>query len=132
MLKNIIIQYLFGISLALLTTPIVKVTLSLLPDIGWHFLTVIYLIIFFLQISFYFLTTNFNFGWTALSFTLNFLLWVLELVVLEKNFQGSFIYNDNIYIFIISGIFWVTNKLIIDKLFELNKSIHRKKSIINI
>lgn len=135
MLKKIIIQYLLGLGLALLTIPIVEGTLAVLPDIGWHFLTVIYITIFILQIAFYYLTTNFNFGWTVLSFVLNFVLWTFEQVIIEKNLHDSFIYKgDNYKIgpLILGGLLWVTNKILIDKLFGLNKSNTKRTSKINV
>ena len=45
MLKKTTIHYFLGLGLALLTIPIVKGTLAVLPDIGWYFITVIYLIL---------------------------------------------------------------------------------------
>lgn len=135
MLKRTIIQYLLGLGLALLTIPIVEGTLAVLPDIGWHFLSVIYVTIFILQITFYYLTTNFKLGWTVLSFITNFILWTFEQVIIEKNFQDTFIYKgDNFKIgaLILGGFLWVTNKILIDKFFYLNKSIHKKTWKINV
>jgi hypothetical protein len=135
MLKKTTIQYLLGLGLALLTIPIVEGTLAVLPDIGWHFLTVIYGTIFILQITFYYLTTNFKFGWTVLSFVLNFVLWTIEQVVIEKNFHDSFIYQGEkwkIGAYVLGGLLWVTNKILIDQLFDLNKSIQRQTSKINV
>jgi len=135
MLKKTTIQYLLGFGLALLTIPIVEGTLAVLPDIGWHFLTVIYVTIFVLQITFYYLTTNFKFGWTVLSFVLNFILWTFEQVIIEKNFHDSFIYqgeNWKIGAYVLGGLLWVTNKILIDQLLNLNKSINRQTSKINV
>ena len=134
MLKKTTIQYLLGLGLALLTIPIVEGTLAVLSDIGWHFLTVIYVTIFILQITFYYLTTNFKLGWTVLSFITNFILWTFEQVIIEKNFHDTFIYkSDNFKIgaLILGGFLWVTNKILIDKFFYLNKSIHKQTSKIN-
>lgn len=135
MLKKMTIQYLLGLGLALLTIPIVEGSLAILPDIGWHFITVIYATIFVLQITFYYLTTNYKFGWTALSFILNFILWTLEQVVIEKNFHDSFIYqgeNWKIGAYVLGGLLWVTNKILIDQLLNLNKSINRQTSKLNV
>ncbi len=135
MLKKTTIQYILGLGLALLTIPIVEGTLALLPDIGWHFMTVIYVTIFILQITFYYLTTNYKFGWTALSFIANFILWTLEQVVIEKTFHDTFIYqgeNWKIGAYILGGLLWVTNKILIDQLLNLNKSINRQTSKINV
>lgn len=122
--KKTTLQYLIGNGISLLTIPFVEGTLAFLTDIGWHFLTVIYLTIFILQITFYYLTTNFKFGLTVLSFVLNFILWTIEQVVIEKNFHDSFIYqseNWKIATYVLSGFLWVTNKILIDQLFDRNK-----------
>lgn len=135
MLKKTIIQYLIGLGLALLTIPIVEGTLAILPDIGWHFMTVIYVTIFVLQITFYYLTTNYKFGWTALSFFVNFILWTLEQLAIEKTFHDSFIYqgeNWKIGAYVLGGLLWVTNKILIDQLLNLNKSINRQPSKLNV
>jgi len=87
MLKKTTIQYLLGLGMALMMTPIVEGTLAFLPDIGWHYMAVICVIIFVLQITFYYLTTNFKFGWSILSFVLNFILWTFEQVIVEKYFS---------------------------------------------
>jgi hypothetical protein len=131
MLKKTTIQYLIGIGLALLTIPVIEGTLFVLPDIGWGFLSVIYITIFFFQITFYYLTTNYKFGWTALSFIVNFILWTFEQVAIEKTFHDSFIYqgeNWKIDAYVLGGILWVTNKILIDQLLNFNKSINRKIS----
>ena len=135
MIKKTTIQYLLGLGLALLTIPIVEGVLAVLPDIGWHFLTVIYITIFILQITFYYLTTNFKFGWTALSFILNFILWTFEQVIIEKTFHDSIIYsgeNWKVGGYILGGLLWVTNKILIDHLFNLNESIIRHDNRINV
>lgn len=134
MLKKTTIQYLLGLGLALLTIPIVEGTLDVLGDIGWHFLTVIYVTIVLLQITFYYLTTNFKLGWTTLSFTMNFILWTFEQVIIEKTFHDSIIYqgeDQKVGVLILGGLLWVTNKILIDRLFEFNKSIQKRTSIIN-
>ena len=134
MQEKITIQYLIGAGLALLIIPIVEGALAVLPNIGWHFLTVMYITVFTLQITFYYLTTNFKFGWTVLSFILNFILWTFEQVIIEKTFHDSIIYNGENWelgVYILGGLLWVTNKILIDKLFDLNKSIHKQSSRIN-
>ena len=135
MLKKTTIHYFLGLGLALLTIPIVKGTLAVLSDLGWYFLTVIYLTIFVLQITFYYLTTNYKFGWTALSFIVNFILWTFEQVVIEKTFQDSFIYqgeNWKIGAYVLGALLWVTNKILIDQLLNLNKSINVQTNKINV
>lgn len=135
MLNKTIIQYLLGLGLALFTILIVEGTLLMITDIGWAVLTVIYITIFFMQITFYYLTTNFKFGWTVLSFIFNFLIWTFEQVIIEKTFSDSFIYegeNWNVGAIILGGLLWVTNKILIDKLFDVNKSIQRHTSKLNL
>ena len=135
MLKKTTIQFLIGIGLTLLTILIAEGTLALLSDIGWHALTIIYATIFVMQITFYYLTTNFKFGWTALSYILNFILWIIEQVIIEKTFHDSIIYNSEkwkVGAYILGGLLWVTNKIIIDKFFDANKSIHKQGNKINV
>lgn len=122
MLKKTPIQYLIGVGFALLIIPIGEVILFLFPYIGWHFLTIIYITIIIFLITFYYLTTNFKFGWTVLSFIFNFIIWTFEQVLIEHNFHDSFIYKGNnfkIGALILGGLLWVTNKIFIDKLFTL-------------
>jgi hypothetical protein len=128
MLKKIPTQYIIGIGLSLLTIPIVDGTLTLLPDIGWHFITITYVTIFVSQIIFYFLTTKFNFLGTSISFFLNFIFWTLEQVNIEKIFNKSFIYNgeySQTCVLILGGLLWVSNKIFIEKLYELYKSMSK-------
>lgn len=129
------LQYLLGIVLSILVIPIFSVTLLLIPNIGWHLLTVIYITILIFQIIFYYLTTKHNLAWTILSFIMNFSIWTLEQVTIEKYFHDSFIYkydNLNLNVLILGGALWTTNKIIIDKLFDFNKSIFKKKSKLEI
>jgi hypothetical protein len=128
-------QYLLGIGLALLTIPIIAVTALVFPDIGWNLLYVVYIAIFIFQMVFYYLTTNFKLAWTVLSFILNFVFWTFEQVILEKNFHESFIYSGDhsqLGVFTLGGFLWVTNKIVIDKVFTFNKSIHKYKSKMNV
>ena len=81
------------------------------------------------------MATNYKFGWTALSFIVNFILWTLEQVIIEKNFHDSIIYkgeNWKIGAIVLGGLLWVTNKVLIDQLLNLNKSINRQTSKINV
>ncbi len=131
MLENTCKHYLIGLGLTLLTIAFVEAVIALFPGIGWHFLTVLYVTILVMQIIFYWLTTNYNFAWSALSFIINFILWTLELVAVEKTFPDSVIfYSDNwkIGAYMLAGLLWVTNKIIIDKIFALNKSLHKHPS----
>lgn len=129
MLENTCKHYLIGLGLTLLTIAFVEAVIALFPGIGWHFLTVLYVTILVMQIIFYWLTTNYNFAWSALSFIINFILWTLELVAVEKTFPDSVIFysgNWKIGAYMLAGLLWVTNKIIIDKFFALNKSLHKQ------
>ncbi|HTG64762.1 MAG TPA: hypothetical protein VL859_00145 [Flavobacterium sp.] len=131
MLKKTIIQYLLGIGLALLVIPIALGTFYFFPNIGWDILIVMSISIFVFQVAFYYLTTNHNFVWTVLSFIANFGLWTFEQVSIEKNFHDNFIYQNDDYkigVMILGAILWVTNKIIIDKIYTYNKSIDKRKS----
>lgn len=69
-----------------------------------------------------------------LNFISNFALWTFEQVQIEMNFRNSFIYQEENYkigVFILGGLLWVTNKIIIDKLLAINKSVTSKTSKID-
>lgn len=128
-MKTIISQYILVIGLTLTLKGITLGTERLFPDIGWHILSIAYLTLFALQVTFYYLTTNFKIGWTISSFIINFILWTIELVVLEKSFHNTWIYQDSkIASIVLGGILWATNKILLDKLFLLNKSMTIKTS----
>lgn len=88
-------------------------------SMGWHFLTLLYLLIFAAQISFYVFTSYHKLGFSFLGFALNFVLWISELVNLDKIMPPDFFYqsslNTNIVYF--SSFLWALNKLIIDQIF---------------
>ena len=132
-LKAVFAQYLLGLGFALLIVPIENVCVAVLPNIGWHFLTIVYVTIIVFQILFYHLTTCYNPRWTTFTFLANFVLWVFEQVQIEKKFHDSFIYqrDDKIYVLVLGALLWVTNKVVIDHLVAANKSIIQKTSRIN-
>lgn len=103
------------LSLALPATIWLEEQISL--DIGWHFLTATYILIFLLQLAFYALTTNFKFGRTTMSFVLNFILWTFEQVGSEMVFHDTWFYQESgILVIVYGATLWATNKLILDKL----------------
>ena len=93
-----------------------------LTSIGWHFLTIIYLLILFGQIFYYHLTTYTTIGLTIISFVTNFIFWVVELVKFDNLFHDTNP-NDNYKILpiVLGGLLWGINKLTIDKIFKLLK-----------
>ena len=108
-MKSILFQYLLGVGLALLLMPIINGIEKILPDIGYGFLDIFYLLIFLFLTIFYFLATNFN-SWTA------------EQVALENRFHNTFIYQGNsLIVLVLGGLLWVTNKIAIDQLLKLQK-----------
>jgi hypothetical protein len=128
MLKNTAIQYIIGFGFTILLIPIIEATIHFFPNISWKHASVILIftaLIF--QILFYYLTTHYNFGWTALSFIINVILWTVEQVVIEKNFHDELLHHSN-ELLILGGLLWVTNKILIDKIFELNKSTTKGQS----
>ncbi len=109
----------FGIAIvfAVMTAALTDLTTPLPIDIGWHFLTVLYVLILLGLIAFYFLMTFTNFWLTILSFILNFILWVAEQVNFEKLFHDTFFYHNNKFrygVIVLGGLLWAINKLIID------------------
>jgi hypothetical protein len=120
--KKIMLQYLLGISFAVVTIYIMEASIYIFPNIGWGFLSVLYFSILLFQFVFYFLTTNFKFCWTILNFIINFVLWIAELINTEKIFQETYFYKEGkILVLIFGGFLWVTNKLIIDLFFRMNQ-----------
>jgi len=93
-----------------------------LTSIGWHILTIIYLLILLGQIFYYNLTTYTTIGLTILSFITNFIFWVIELVKFDNLFHDTYP-NDNYKILpiVLGGLLWGLNKLIIDKILKLLK-----------
>lgn len=123
-IKSALIHFGIAIAFAVSTAALTDLTKLLPIDIGWHFLTVLYVLIVLGLITFYYLTTYTNIWLTILSFILNFILWVAEQVNLERFFHDTFFYQDNNFWFgviVLCGLLWAINKLIIDRLFILFK-----------
>jgi hypothetical protein len=123
-IKSALIHFGTAIAFAVMFAALTDLTTLLPINIGWHFLTVLYVLIMLGQIAFYYLTTYTNIWLTILSFILNFILWVAEQVNLERFFHDTFFYQDNNFryaIIILGGLLWAINKLIIDRLFILKK-----------
>ena len=123
-IKSALIHFGIAIVFAVSTAALTDLTTILPIDIGWHFLTVLYVLIVLGQIAFYYLTTYTNVWLTILSFILNFILWVAEQVNLERFFHDTFFYQDNNFrygVIVLGGLLWAINKLIIDRLFILFK-----------
>ncbi len=124
-IKTASIHFGLAIAFAISTAALTDLTTFLPIDIGWHFLTVLYILIVLGQIIFYFLTTYTNNWLTILSFILNFVLWVAEQVNLESFFQDTFFYQDKnmrYAVIILGGLLWAINKLFIDRLFIVFKA----------
>ncbi len=123
-IKSAIIHFGIAIAFAVLTGALTDLTTFLPIDIGWHFLTVFYVLIMLGLIAFYYLTTYTYIWLTILSFILNFILWVAEQVNLEKFFHDTIFYQDNNFrygVIILGGLLWAINKIFIDRLFILLK-----------
>lgn len=123
-IRATLIHFGLAIIFAVLTVALTDLTTHLPIDIGWYFLTVLYVLIALGLIVFYRLTTYTKIWLTVLSFILNFVLWVAEQVNLERFFHDTFLYQDNRFryaVIILGGLLWAFNKLIIDRLFILFK-----------
>lgn len=119
-MKRIGTHYALGIALGLLVF-LVSYLLLLIPGIGYGIPTVLYVLILFAQGAFYGLTAVHGRLWSTISFVVNFILWVTELVQLEHLLESSsahrlLYHNDSYYWlrFVLGGIFWATNKLVLD------------------
>ncbi len=125
------LQYLLSFVLAILIYFSTFFIEDIFPDIGYQILTYAYISILLGLILYYFLTTYLKIGLTILSFILNFIIWVAEQVNLEKEFHNTFFYqNDDAKIFVVllGGFLWTTNKLLIDTLYIKLKAYVRPLS----
>lgn len=121
-MKKIGTHYALGIALALLVS-LVGYVFTLIPGIGYGILTVLYVLILFAQGAFYGLTAIHGTAWSTISFVVNFVLWVTELVQLEQLLEGSSVYkvlykDQHWLIYGIGGALWATNKLVLDLTIE--------------
>ena len=134
-MKTISTQYIIGLTLGILLMPISYGLLVILPDIGWQFLTLIYILTLLFQVLFYYLTASQRLEWTIVNFVLNFILWTAELLILEQNFGETDFYNSELssyYLPVMGGLLWTTNKVILDTIFGLTNNIKSVKSRIDI
>ena len=74
-------------------------------------------------ILYYYLTTKFTLVLTTISFFINFIIWSVELVYLERNFHNSALYQEKFYFFaiLLFALLWTVNKLFLDFLFGIFK-----------
>ncbi len=123
--KSVLIHFGIALAFAVMIAALTVLTTVLPIDIGWHFLTVFYVLIVLGLIGFYFLTTYTNIWLTILSFILNFIFWVAEQVNLESLFRDTFLYQDRYFryyaVVILGGLLWAINKIVIDRLFIVFK-----------
>ncbi len=117
-------HYALGIALGLLVF-LISYLLMLIPGIGYGILTVLYVLIVFAQGAFYGFTSVHGRSWSTISFVVNFILWVTELVQLEHLLEGSsahrlIYHNDSFYWlrFVLGGVLWATNKLVLDLIID--------------
>ena len=113
-------HYTLGIALGLFVF-VMSYLLMLIPEVGYGIFLVIIVLIIFAQGTFYGLTAFHGRAWSTIGFFVNLILWATELVQLEQQLDGSslhrFLYhNDDFYAlqFVLGGILWATNKLVID------------------
>jgi hypothetical protein len=125
------IHYALGIVLGLLVFAITYL-LMLIPGVGYEIFAVQFAVILFAQCAFYAITAAHGRAWSIVGLVVNLVLWVTELVQLEHFLEGSsagqFLYHNDDYFalrFVLGGIFWATNKLVIDV--SLGQFIHRRK-----
>ncbi|MEZ4757410.1 MAG: hypothetical protein R2817_11340 [Flavobacteriales bacterium] len=119
-MRKIAIHFALGIGLGLLVF-MVSYLLMLIPGIGYGILTVLYVLILFAQGAFYGITAVHGRLWSTVSFVVNFILWVTELVQLEHLLEGTsahqlLYHNDSYYWlrFVLGGLLWAMNKLLLD------------------
>lgn len=124
-MRKILKHYALGITLGLVVFMISYLAM-LVPGIGYGVLLVIYTVTLLAQGAFYGLTAAHGRAWSTMSFVVNLVLWVTELVQLEHLLEGSsahrFLYHDDdsyALIYVLGGFLWATNKLVLDKLIDV-------------
>lgn len=124
-------QFILALALALLYMLIVNGLSLVFPDLGWHILTLAYILILLCQILFYYLTAKQKLGLAVLNFTMNFIFWIAELVILEHFFGETDFYQSRWSAYPLSGlsgILWVLNKVMLDYIFGfMNKGIVKSR-----
>ncbi|MCB9182339.1 MAG: hypothetical protein H6591_00355 [Flavobacteriales bacterium] len=123
-MRRIANHYTLGIGLGLLVF-VLSFLLMRIPGIGYGVFAVVYALIFFAQGTFYGLTATHGRLWSTISFVVNFILWVTELVRLEHLLEGSsahtlLYHNDSSYLirFALGGALWASNKLVLDLIID--------------
>lgn len=132
-MKRIAIEYLLGLVLGLVFFPLTLGLLAILPEMGWHFLTLMYILILVFQVTYYYMTAAQRLLWSTANFILNFILWSVELIGLEKQFGESELFDEENRIFVaaLAALLWTTNKLLIDFIFR-QSGIQQIQSRINL
>ena len=123
--KKILIHLGLASAFAISTLALTDLIGLVFPDIGYHFLTVLYILIISAQILFYYATTYNNVWLTILSFILNYILTTAEQVNIEHKFHDTPFYQGEDFrygVIVLCGLLWGTNKLLLDRLFIFLKA----------
>jgi hypothetical protein len=134
-MKSISRQYILGLTMGIFFIPLTSGLMRILPDLGWHFFTLMYALIFIFQVTCYYLTSEQKPQWAIVNFILNFIIWSTELVGIEKKFGETEFFSSELsvyYISVIAGLLWTTNKIAIDSIFGRISTIDRVKSRIDL
>ena len=123
-MRKLAIHFALGIGLGLLVF-MASFLLMLIPGMGYGILTVLYALIIFAQGAFYVITAVHGRTWSTISFVVNFIVWVTELVQLEHLLEGTsthqlLYHNDSYYWlrFVLGGVLWAANKLLLDAIID--------------
>lgn len=130
-MRKVVTHYALGLFLGLLVC-LLGYLFMLMAGLGYG-LFILYVLILFAQRTFYGLTAVHGRSWSTISFVVNFILWMTELVQLDHLLEGSsahklLFHNDSYYWlrFALGGLLWATNKLVLD--FIIVRVIDKRKS----
>lgn len=130
-MRKVVTHYALGLSLGLLVC-LLGYLFMLVAGLGFG-IFILYVLILFGQGAFYGLTAVHGRSWSTISFVVNFILWVTELVQLDQLLEGSsahmlLYHNDSYYWlrFALGGLLWATNKLVLD--FIIDRVTDKRKS----
>lgn len=116
-------RQLLNISFHLVCAFFLAILYSLLLITLGQFIAFFFLVLAPLTLGFYYyLTTKFYTLLTIIHFFINFILWTIELVYLDRNFHDTVLYQHQSLFFLtyfLFGLLWTINKLFIYFLFGL-------------
>lgn len=118
--NNILVAFVIVIAVGLLN----YILLSLFSFLGYGAFAFSYLLIIGGLVLFYKLTSSFiDKKWVFISFGINFIFWVIEQILIEKEFSKTIVYQDEkisiIFVLTLGAFLFAINKSILDEILIL-------------